>query len=175
MRQLKPSTVKDITEGVVYAQPTIRLMAQHLSNISAGVHEVQDNDEPVNKIKSMTEKYSINISSPSLPAIEESTEPRFPTVLLTGSTGHLGCHLLAGVVKDDNIKLVYAFNRPADIDIKERHRVAFQNAGLDVELLESSKINFVQGDLARLDFGVAKELYREVCVPKSLRSGYLRH
>jgi hypothetical protein len=148
-------------------------MAQYLFNIVAGVREVQNDDRRMNKIKSMIEKYSINISSQALPATEESLELRSPTVLLTGSTGHLGCHLLAGLFKSDTIELVYAFNRPAEMDIKERHRMAFQDAGLDAELLGCAKIKFVQGDFAKSDFGIEEDLYREVRVLKLLMLHYI--
>lgn len=84
-------------------------------------------------------------------------------VLLTGSTGHLGCHLLANIAKNLAVYRIYAFNRPNNSSVQERHRERFQAAGLHLDHLKSSKLRFVEGDLSARNLGLSDELYNEVC------------
>ncbi|KAJ6464059.1 hypothetical protein C8R45DRAFT_1175371 [Mycena sanguinolenta] len=82
------------------------------------------------------------------------------TVLLTGSTGALGCHLLAHLLEKDNIQHVYALNRrnPDGLTIVDRQTAALQNQGLPTHLACSEKLTLIVGDLGDVDFGISFEL-----------------
>jgi len=84
-------------------------------------------------------------------------------VLLTGSTGHLGCHLLASLTNNPAIHRIYALNRSKNLSVEERHRERFRAAGLDHDNLKSNKIRYFEGDLSAGNLGLSKELYDEVC------------
>ncbi|KAJ6464062.1 putative polyketide synthase [Mycena sanguinolenta] len=82
------------------------------------------------------------------------------TVLLTGSTGALGCHLLAHLLEKDNIQHVYALNRrsPDGLTIVDRQTAALQKQGLPTHLACSEKLTLIVGDLGDVDLGISFEL-----------------
>ncbi|KAJ3726812.1 male sterility protein-domain-containing protein [Lentinula raphanica] len=110
---------------------------------------VEDITRHAESIEAMVSKYSTgldgNNDSPS------SHKPRTvnETVLLTGSTGNLGCYILASLLLIPNVQRVYTFNRrSATQNILERHRAHFAEKGLDVALLSSPKLVHLEGDIA---------------------------
>jgi NAD(P)-dependent dehydrogenase (short-subunit alcohol dehydrogenase family) len=85
-------------------------------------------------------------------------------VLLTGSTGQLGTALLTQLALCDNVTKIYAFNRRSKTEttMKQRHYEAFIERGLDIAILESPKVVFVEGDTSDATLGISKELFSEV-------------
>ena len=83
-------------------------------------------------------------------------------ILLTGSTGRVGCHLLAQLVSHASVTKVYALNRKGCSDVKERQREAFRMWGLDAELADFAKVIFLEGDLSKVDLGLGEQIYAEV-------------
>ena len=146
LKALSPSISPSIPRNIVYAHPTIEGLACYLSRIV--LHPGQsDEKERCRRIDAMITQYSIGTS----------------VVLLTGSTGHLGCHLLTNLIKNSAVHRIYAFNRPKNSPVQERHRERFRAAGLDLDHLKSSKLRFVEGDLSTRNLGLSDELYNEVC------------
>ncbi|KAH9951150.1 hypothetical protein B0H21DRAFT_855734, partial [Amylocystis lapponica] len=82
-------------------------------------------------------------------------------VVLTGSTGALGSHLLADLLEDARVDRVYALNRGTGLS--ERQRRAFDNAQLPVELLESSKLVLLEADFTQGHFGLENSVLHEIC------------
>ncbi|KAF7360648.1 General substrate transporter [Mycena venus] len=83
-------------------------------------------------------------------------------VLLTGSTGNLGSQILASLLQDDRVVRVYALNRPSasgftteGSSFVQRHTAAFLNRGLDIKLLNSPKLHFVQGQTEKQNLGLS--------------------
>ncbi|KAJ7619690.1 hypothetical protein FB45DRAFT_931421 [Roridomyces roridus] len=85
-------------------------------------------------------------------------------VLVTGTTGALGSHLLADLLSHPEVVRVYALNRRGStgVDVRERQVAAFAKQGLDVALVESEKLVLVVGDLEREDLGLADESINEL-------------
>ncbi|KAJ7638204.1 putative polyketide synthase [Roridomyces roridus] len=96
--------------------------------------------------------------SPQRPRLE--AQPATQTVLLTGTTGALGCHLLANLLENDEIHQVYALNRGESL--VERQAAAFAKQGLDTALAQSSKLILLSADLDRDDWGVSSETMSEL-------------
>ncbi|TFK81602.1 acetyl-CoA synthetase-like protein [Polyporus arcularius HHB13444] len=82
-------------------------------------------------------------------------------VLITGTTGGFGCDVLEHLLRDDEIELLYAFNRPGT-DGMEKQRARFAERGLDVELLKMPKFRLVQARLDVPDFGLDIALLDEI-------------
>ncbi|KAJ3968092.1 male sterility protein-domain-containing protein [Lentinula raphanica] len=81
------------------------------------------------------------------------------TVLLTGSTGNLGCYILASLLLRDDVQRVYTFNRTSTTrNILERHRAQFQEKELDMALLSSPKLVFLEGDITRPSLGLSEKV-----------------
>lgn len=94
-------------------------------------------------------------------------------VLLTGTTGRLGAHLLAQLLERKSVSKVYALDRPGAESQEDRQRKAFESWGLDLRLLSSGKLIPVETDCSKKDLGVGKALFNEVCDP--IRSSSLVH
>ena len=114
--------------------------------------------------------------------------PKYPvTVLLTGSTGHLGSEILASLLTDERVERVYTLDRAgkensldrarkgASLDqagrgvsdgatagVRDRQRARWADKGLDDELLQSPKLVPLEGDVSAPRFGQSEEVYGEV-------------
>ena len=85
-------------------------------------------------------------------------------VLITGTTGGLGSYLLSSLLQDDRVEKVYAFNRPSTSSafVLERQQSAFQDRELDVTVLSSKKLVFIEGDATKASLGLAPEMYESL-------------
>lgn len=125
------------------------------------------------EIEDMIEKYSsgfgdkVSYVGASSSRRTNGTFSNGHVVLLTGSTGGLGSYLLASLLNNKDVTVVYAFNRPSKTGtIKQRQRAAFEDRGLETALLESEKLVYVEGDTAQQTLGLTSQLYEEVKVPR---------
>jgi hypothetical protein len=84
-------------------------------------------------------------------------------VVLTGSGG-LGSYLLASLLQFENVSAVYTFNRPSkgSSSIQRRQKSSFEDRDLDVTLLLSKKLVYVETDTSHENLGLDKELYQKV-------------
>lgn len=57
---------------------------------------------------------------------------------------------------------IYAFNRPSQQLILQRHQGQFKEQGLDLGLLESPKLVFVEGNADKEKLGLPDAIYEEV-------------
>jgi hypothetical protein len=83
-------------------------------------------------------------------------------ILITGTTGGLGSFLLASLLKNDEVRRVYAFNRQGRESSKQRQVEGFEDRSLPVDLLNGDKVVFVEGDSAAENLGLEPSLYEEV-------------
>ena len=83
-------------------------------------------------------------------------------ILVTGTTGGLGCHILKHLLGDPLVVRVFAYNKSSSS--VEAQRAAFVQNGLNVELLDSYKLRFVFGDMHEPLLGLTVPAYKEVCV-----------
>ncbi|KIP06790.1 hypothetical protein PHLGIDRAFT_514252 [Phlebiopsis gigantea 11061_1 CR5-6] len=88
--------------------------------------------------------------------------PFNPTVvLLTGSTGNIGSHILAHLLADDRIDRIYALNR-ASPDPIGRMRAAFTLRSLPEDLLADNKFTLLVGDVSQERFGLDEDVYQNM-------------
>ena len=111
-------------------------------------------------MKAMVEKYTTNIPSPV--AASASFRSCAPVVLLTGSTGNIGTHILASLLADARIGKVYTLNRPSSTDAHVRLKAAFADRRLPVESLYDSRCVSLVGDIGQDQFGLEPSVYSEV-------------
>ena len=86
-------------------------------------------------------------------------------VLVTGTTGRLGCHLLSQLLERPEVVRVYALNRESSGSVEaleKRSREAFKQWCLDESLLSGGRVSFHAVDLAKPEFGLNRALYDEV-------------
>ncbi|CCM05253.1 uncharacterized protein FIBRA_07463 [Fibroporia radiculosa] len=87
-----------------------------------------------------------------------------PVVLITGTTGSLGAHMLARFVRESKFEKIYVLIRKGtDSDsVVDRQRMAFVSRGLDVSLLLSKRVSVIEGDLDASSFGLSAELQKRI-------------
>jgi thioester reductase-like protein len=84
-----------------------------------------------------------------------ATRPLKNTVLLTGSTGSLGSHVLETLLKRPDVEHVYCLNRSDDAETRQKH--AFEKYHGPV--VDFSKAEFLQADFSKAGFGLADAVY----------------
>ncbi|KAJ7063875.1 putative aminoadipate reductase [Mycena amicta] len=160
------SNASTISHNFVYANPSIQKLARAIEALlSAEKSAVIDRQAA---IEAMIAKYSQGLEE-SASALAAAPEPaRTPRscggeiILLTGSTGGLGSHILDILLRHPSVERVYAFNRPGRTPVSQRQLAEFNNRALDTELLKSSKLVYLEGDSGRADLGISAELYSKL-------------
>ncbi|TFK51599.1 acetyl-CoA synthetase-like protein [Heliocybe sulcata] len=162
LRSSQNPSVKDaaarVSQNIVFAHPTIRQLANKLASIVDPSTSESAGGQPTAEILDMIAKYSA-----TLPIV---AEPK-PVVLLTGSTGTLGTHILFQLIQSENVTKIYAYNRKSSAGSSlERQKAAFADKGFDVSRLEDavtrSKIVFLEGEAARDNLGLEIEIFEEL-------------
>ncbi|KAJ3968093.1 male sterility protein-domain-containing protein [Lentinula raphanica] len=134
----------------------------HLSSKGLSAQDIVQHAE---SIETMISKYSTGLDDDNIdpPRACERSSRRPPmvneTVLLTGSTGNLGCYILASLLSRDDVHCVYTFNRRStNRDILERHKAQFEEKGLDIVLLSSPKLVFLEGNIELPSLGLTEKV-----------------
>ncbi|KAH8088908.1 putative aminoadipate reductase [Cristinia sonorae] len=152
---------KFIPQDFVFTYPTMEKLAlavfqlihpASVDNTSADI--LTDTEE----ITAMVEKYSADfpmLSKSRLPISVGEKE-----VLLTGSTGGLGSHLLSTLLADERISRVYTLDRGTDI--KRRLRASFEDRGIHIEVLNSPKLTVLSADYGLHGLGLSHEVLSEI-------------
>ncbi|KAJ3525806.1 hypothetical protein NM688_g8348 [Phlebia brevispora] len=140
-----------VPQNFIFDHPTLRELAAGIAALINPVEGPQHKDH-VKDIQDMLAKYSKN-----MPTYKQEI-----VVLLTGSTGNVGCHALASLLSEPRVTKVYTFNRPSANGGNNRQKAAFASRNLPVELLDSPKLVPLVGDLAIENFGLDKEVFAEI-------------
>ena len=147
----------DITQNLVFEYPTLRELAAAIAKLvdPAGERETRDLAKDIDQL---VEHYSIGL--PKDVRESEKAQSAGIIVLLTGSTGNIGSHILAALLAEPRVSQIYTLNRQTSST--ERQKAAFAERGLPVNLL--SKITLVQlfGDLSLDSFGLVQGVYDQV-------------
>ena len=86
---------------------------------------------------------------------------RAKVVLLTGSTGSLGCMLLSRFMADSTIDKIFCLNRPRDGAHDHQVKV-MQKRGISVKDQEWRKVVFLGANASQVNLGLDAEQYEEV-------------
>ncbi|KAF3763913.1 hypothetical protein M406DRAFT_332357 [Cryphonectria parasitica EP155] len=153
-------TARKLTQNVVFEHPSVRELSAYL--LGAGDVETEDIEA---EMRELVKKYS-NFKSEVQDAPKNLGQNDGGFVLVTGSTGSLGAHLVAKLVRDNSIERVYCLVRASDSDIAAKRTTESMTQrkvydGLSPE--ERKKIISLPCDLSRADLGLEKLIYQEVC------------
>ncbi|KAJ7439939.1 putative aminoadipate reductase [Mycena latifolia] len=149
-----------IPQNFAYTHPSIEQLANAIIKLLASDKSTGLDLDPGHKvaIEEMVAKYSEGFDEP---IVQSKTAPPSggAVVLLTGSTGGLGSHLLEILLRLSSVERVYAFNRKSRASVSDRQRDAFVDRALDVELLSSKKLVYLEGDTSKADLGLPANVY----------------
>ncbi|KAF7341014.1 Acetyl-CoA synthetase-like protein [Mycena sanguinolenta] len=152
------SAVQKITQNFVYAHPSIEDLANAIAAVVRGDANVSLNNAKA-AVETTIAKYSEGLGTPLSLHHKRGSSSMSQVVLLTGSTGGLGSHILEILLRHPAIERVYTFNRPGRIPVSERQREAFVDRALDITLLVSEKLIYLEGDSAKENLGLPLDVW----------------
>ncbi|CEN61108.1 hypothetical protein ASPCAL07772 [Aspergillus calidoustus] len=144
-RVLSASLDKTIEPRTVYANPSIAQLATFLySEIrpsANGTTTIKTDD--IALCHALVERYTQNLpaATPNKPLPSSTNQ----TIIISGTTGALGCYLLHQALENPNIGHIYCFNRTDDA--KQRQVAANASRGLTTDF-PSSRVTFLTVDLS---------------------------
>ncbi|KAJ4474501.1 acetyl-CoA synthetase-like protein [Lentinula aciculospora] len=150
-----------IDQTTVYKNPTVESLAKFIVELS---NDSGEDIDPTIAISRMIEKYSQGLDVP-LRSIQNGIDShsKSAVVLLTGSTGNLGAQILSSLLLNDNVARVYTLNRSSTrLSLLDRHIERFEDKALDVNLLSSDKLIYLEGEASQLHLGLEGDLYNEI-------------
>lgn len=165
----------EVTQIQLLADMSLKDIQDKISTSSHDVSVPRPSSAPIltkfQVMQRMLDKYTGTMQTTT----SVSRSPNFPSVsrgqivILTGSTGALGSHVLAQLLGRDGIERVYALNRTNQdgISLLDRQRSALETHGLPVALVQSPKLVLAECDLSSVNLGLTLEMMEEV---KSLLS-----
>ena len=159
LRLADPPAPEAISSNFVFEHPTLHDMAVNLASL-VGQGQMATEKIKSDVITSLLERYSSpNLSKTSVESVDSVTER---VVLLTGSTGYLGSHILAALLADARIAKVFTLNRTGTFT-PDRKKDGFAQCHLPTDLLSQGKLVQLTGDISQPDFGLQGSIYNEVC------------
>ncbi|TCD65360.1 putative NRPS-like protein biosynthetic cluster [Steccherinum ochraceum] len=148
-----------VPQELVFANPTlIKLAAAVIHLISPDTNSsLPKAQQEASVIEEMVTKYSLN-----LPAFKQGKIGRDSplVILLTGSTGNLGSHVLESLLLDKRVARVFTLNRYSSR--KDRQENAFIDGKFPLDLLKSKKLYPLVGDTSLPHLGLDADTLSEI-------------
>lgn len=140
----------DVPYLLVYEFPTVQRLTEWVKvalSGSAGCELLDSTGSHITAIQAMVDKYSL--PSPPCESQQQSFGPQCAprTLLITGTTGALGSHLLYQTAHDPKIKRIYALGRsPLHTHLQAKQKAILEFRGLSSEFLDSPKVVMVAAE-----------------------------
>lgn len=123
-------------------------------NESSGIAEQAKADvdtalqDKTREMVQLVEKYSSDL--PQLKRVEFHADSAY--ILITGTTGTFGAHVLAQLLRTPQARKIYVFLRKNGdgTAAMERQTLAFKSRGLDISLLSSKNLVLLEGSFSHL-------------------------
>ena len=170
-RLLLPSieSAESIPRDFVYRHPSVLELAEAIE----AVNREQDLVQPVNVRQKMVDdyvdQYSLRTQQPGSTSRQPMTQKQGHennfVILLTGSTGSLGCHIVARLANLPVVKEVICLIRPAagrDQDPNIRQDEAFRDKSLVLSPENRRKVTTLQATLSLPHLGLGTEIYNSL-------------
>jgi hypothetical protein len=154
------AAAQKIPQNFVYAYPSIEELAVAITKLVN--NDTDSNTTAKALVEEMIAKYSQGFEDAVVH--ERSDTSGGIVVLLTGSTGGLGSHILEILLGLASVERVYAFNRRGRTPVSERQTEAFVDRALDVQLLSSDKLVYLEGDASKQDLGLPVDVWTTVSI-----------
>lgn len=158
---LTQAAAQHVSQNFVFEYPMLHDLAKAISMLidKGGPDDKRDLEKSITELAA---KYTANMPQPAHQSAQANgVAEREPVVLLTGSTGAVGSHILARLLADPRIAKVYTFNRQVNVSY-DRQRASFVERELDLGLLDSPKLVSLVGDLSQQFFGLEEAAYNEI-------------
>ncbi|KAI0126111.1 hypothetical protein BJ170DRAFT_672368 [Xylariales sp. AK1849] len=143
--------------NVVFEFPSIDLLAKHLHFLRSDELVLEDSEDLI--MSRLIEKYS------EFPTrVPGTLEPSEQTMIITGTTGSLGAHMLSQAVRIHNVKKIYCLVRASSLqNAQDRLTSTLQSKGLPPLRSEGwGKVVCVPSDLSQPTLGLDAEILEEL-------------
>ena len=143
------------TTSTIYNNPTVKQLSEALfksARTSSGRIAAPKSREE--KLNAMVRKYTKDMVRQGGAAKWMKGHSKH-TVIITGSTGSLGSHILEQLLKNPDIEKVYCMNRSTDAEARQKDSLR-QHHGPSIDF---SKVIFLRTDFGNDKFGLSDETY----------------
>jgi hypothetical protein len=152
----------------VYTHPSIQKLGDYFWRVLSATPDVSEQNRANHierrclEMESLVTKYTAEIPMPQWKVSPESR--REETVLLTGSTGRLGCYVLQRLTEREDIVKVYALNRSNALNLSPgaRQTEALRTWGITLDSNALEKIVFLEYDPSKEKLGLTDDNYSMV-------------
>ncbi|KAK1218396.1 hypothetical protein PQX77_018919 [Marasmius sp. AFHP31] len=165
LRGLRESADLDtriLASNFVYNHPTINRLSSFVFSLAVSGMEPGNTDDTSVKVRVMNDlvaQYSKELASAEAEKHDGPKNSR-KVILLTGSTGSLGSHILSDLIQNPEIGHVYALIRSeGSPDVSQRQRASFKRRGLDPNLITDDRVTLLAADLADRRLGLGEALF----------------
>jgi len=153
--------LSEINPRLIYSAPSVDRTTEalvHLVSTNASLYQSNGNGASrQTKLQSILEKHSSNI--PSASPVQHGLEAW--NVILTGTTGSLGTHLLATLEAMPAAKVAKIFCLNRSSNSRERQKKMSQAHGLNFDWGDQ-RVEFLHADLSKSKLGLNAEKYDEL-------------
>ncbi|KAG1902324.1 uncharacterized protein F5891DRAFT_1127654 [Suillus fuscotomentosus] len=140
----------------------VRLEDQRLPALIEAEQRSASELRRVSEMRSLLAKYTSRFKSPK--TLLPSYLARDCIVLITGTTGVVGAHLLACLLREPCISRIFLLNRSKSgtPTMLERHQQSFHALSLDPTGLDTGKVVYLEGILDKDYFGLPTDTFNEM-------------
>ncbi|KAF8682432.1 Sarcoplasmic/endoplasmic reticulum calcium ATPase 3 [Rhizoctonia solani] len=161
---IEPHIVAEkVTQQSIFNHPSILQLATYLVQLTNNSTSCSPSAPETSTMQTMIARYTQNMkvrhNDPDWPLT--GSEP-IESVVITGTTGSLGSHILAQLLTNERVKRVWAINRPrrdSGVPVIERQRISFEDKALPIVLLSHPKLTFLECNLNENQLGLSNEDY----------------
>ncbi|KAL4941645.1 hypothetical protein BDV06DRAFT_235965 [Aspergillus oleicola] len=139
----------ELGHNVVFDFANIKKLAAHLYALRTG--EQQDEEDELTIMSQLVDEYSSFLSRPRSEEV----------ILLTGTTGSLGIHILSRLMQKDSVKKIYCLVRASDAS-NALDRVLSNLASRSLPIVNVSKIVALPSQLGSEDLGLSSSILSEL-------------
>lgn len=149
-----PASIR-VPRDFIYKHPSITQMAKALRSVSVLDGNDEESSSAIEKLLA-----EFRVSSPPITLSKEQDES---IILLTGTTGSLGAHILAKLASLPSIPRILCLLRPkSESHPVIRLRDSLTAKGLHISDRAWSRIEVIETDMARPNLGLSKVWYAEL-------------
>lgn len=160
---IEASDVSWLSAQTLYANPTIRKLSDFIHKMLNQHGIPGDEHDCLQKSRIAQMATLVHKYTEGLPQVSSRKNQLLETkklnVVLTGSTGSLGLHILRSLLDDLNIMKIYCLNR--SVNGRERQEQSFANFGLKGKL-DFPRVEFIQANYGNGQLGIPDAQFNEL-------------
>ncbi|KAF5348495.1 hypothetical protein D9756_009661 [Leucocoprinus leucothites] len=169
-----PTPVTELDSDFIFENSSTEKLFNAVKKVMEGGYDADGETKEVKRVRAMeemVEKYREELASYADIAAEARAKRKAlssadyddrKVVLLTGSTGSLGCFLLARIASDPSVKKLYCLNRATPgVDVTERQQSLMKKRGAEMDEECWEKVEVLESEPSKLDLGLGEAKYNE--------------